>query len=115
VYVAASKGAMEKHRLSTAGGFAPRWRRDGRELFYFDPGNRLIAVPVTAGRHFDAGAPAQLFRVTSVGFTRRIWYATYDVSADGQRFLINVTDPSPSPIGVLLNWSEELKQRVRRC
>jgi serine/threonine protein kinase/Tol biopolymer transport system component len=113
VYVAPVAKTGNKHRISSAGGFAPRWRRDGKELFYIEPGNRFMAVPVTLGDSFEAGAPAQLFRTASpVGFTRRNWYAAYDVSGDGERFLVNVVvdDATSSPITVILNWAAALKK-----
>lgn|SRR5262245_15265987 len=63
------------------------------------PGNRLMAAPMTPGSHLGVGAPVQLFRIASeVGFTRRIWYTSYDVSRSGQRFLVNVAETNPLPI-----------------
>jgi Tol biopolymer transport system component len=91
VYVASVADTGPNHRISTAGGFAPRWRRDGKELFYVESGNRFMAVPVTLGANFEARVPVHLFRVAShVGFTRRVWYASYDVSGDGEKLLVNV-------------------------
>jgi Tol biopolymer transport system component len=113
VYVAAVAGVGEKHRVSTGGGFAPRWRRDGNELFYLEPGNQFMAVPVSLGASFAAGAPVPLFRVTHpVGFTRRIWYTSYDVSGGGEKFLVNVVveDAAVAPITVVLNWVALLKR-----
>jgi Tol biopolymer transport system component len=109
VYVIAIDG-NGRHRISTAGGFAPRWRRDGKELFYLGPENRFMSVPITLGASIEAGAPAQLFQVASpVGFTRRVWYASYDVSADGQRFLVDVVEDSTAPqIAIVLNWQSAL-------
>jgi Tol biopolymer transport system component len=113
VYVARLADTGPKHRISTAGGIAPRWRRDGKELFYVEPGNRFMAVPVSLGASFEARVPVQLFRVASrVGFTRRVWYASYDVSGDGENFLVNVVleDAAVAPITVILNWMAVLKK-----
>jgi eukaryotic-like serine/threonine-protein kinase len=113
VYVAPLHAAGDKKRISTAGGLAPRWRRDGRELFYLEPGNRFMAVSVRSGTGFEAGDPVPLFRSPwPVGFTLRAWYAAYDVSADGQRFLVNavVEDAASTPINVVLNWTAGLKK-----
>jgi Tol biopolymer transport system component len=111
VYVAAVENIGQKHRISTAGGFAPRWRRDGKELFYVAPGNRFMAVAVSSRASFAAQDPLQLFRVAhQVGFTRRIWYTSYDVSGDGEKFLVNVVeDAAVAPITVVLNWMAVLK------
>jgi Tol biopolymer transport system component len=114
VYVAPAAGDGGMRRISNSGGFTPRWRRDGKELFYLEPDSRFMSVPVgTRGDNFEAGAPVQLFRVASpVAFTRRTWYASYDVSPDGQRFLVNavVDDAASAPITIVLNWQSALKK-----
>jgi Tol biopolymer transport system component len=92
--------------VSRGGGIAPRWRGDGRELYYLAPSGKLVAVEVTADREFRAGTPTALFQTpagTVVG----------DVNAAGTRFLfVTPAGPSASVFNVVLNWSEELKQRV---
>ena len=89
-------------RISAAGGTQPAWRRDGRELFYVDARGRLVAVPMTSGDELRPGAPVVLFdaRLEEAGDRQ------YDVSADGQRFLLNrrlAADDAP-PV-VVLGWS----------
>ena len=99
VYVALTAGAGEKKRLSPAGGRQPRWRRDGKELYYVAPDGSVMAVPVTLGEKIEAGVPAALFRVeTDV--------ANYDVSPDGSRFLVSTRlERFPeSPLRVIVNW-----------
>ena len=106
-------------RVSNAGGIQPLWARSGRELFYLEPGTprRLIAVPVQTGPTFDKGNPQVLidwkYPLGTGGAGRN-----YDVSLDGQRFLIkdfadegNRDDP-PHQIVVVQNWFEELKRLV---
>ncbi len=97
-------------QISTAGGSHPRWRRDGRELFYLAPDRRLMAVEVKTGATFEVGAPRALFAADvsapgAVGTPGLLAYQ-YDVSADGQRFLMNaLLEAAPaSPIEVVLNW-----------
>ena len=68
-------------QVSTAGGGSPRWRRDGKELFFLSADNKIMAVPVRLGPTFQADAPTALFSVRPDSL--------YDVSADGQRFLVN--------------------------
>ena len=100
-------------QVSTGGGTRAAWAINGRELFYLDPMNALTAVPVqTSGATPVFGNPAKLFDHTADGpYSPR----DYDVAADG-RFLIvkrNISaDRKPAAIVVVLNWHEELKQRV---
>ena len=101
--------------ISPSGGTMPVWARSGTELFYLDGTNTLTAVPVRTTPTFSAGTPTKLFGVRDVpGGAGR----TYDVSPDGQRFLVIKDGASgdqtstPSSIVVVVNWSEELKQRV---
>jgi serine/threonine protein kinase len=105
IYVALTEGGGEKRRLSPAGGKRPRWRRDGKELYYVAPGGFIMALPVTVGPHLEAGAPVPLFRVDS-------GIENYDAAADGSRFL--VTTPAEkvrdSPIRVILNWPGALEK-----
>lgn len=86
VYVAAFPRYDGRRRISAGGGAWSRWRRDGSEIFYLDPENRLVAVPVTrTGSGVDAGAARPLF---TTGARPDRGYA-YDVSADGERILVN--------------------------
>jgi Tol biopolymer transport system component len=106
VFVQPLPGPGGKHQVSTAGGSSPRWRRDGKELFYISPDRKVIAVQVKAGSTFEAGAAKPLFdtHIKEV-------LDNYAVSGDGQRFLINdLTETSVSPITVVLNWTADLKR-----
>jgi hypothetical protein len=70
VYIQPFLGTGSKAAVSTGGGIAPRWRRDGRELFYLAPDGSLIAVPVHAsadGNTLESGTPVRLFRAPIVG------------------------------------------------
>jgi hypothetical protein len=98
-----------KWQVSTAGGAQPHWRRDGRELFYVSPDRKLMAVEIKPGSGFESGEPVALFQTQVSGFTAP---NRYDVSADGQRFLVNgaVEETSKTPINVILNWTSTLKK-----
>jgi Tol biopolymer transport system component len=111
VYVLPFPAPGGKYQVSTAGGTNPRWRRDGKELFYIRGDGKLMAVEVKAGSTFEPGATKPLFD-TPVRFVGSSWpYDTYAVSADGQRFLINdFTETSAPPITVVLNWTADLKK-----
>jgi Tol biopolymer transport system component len=105
-----------KWQISTNGGAYPRWRRDGGELYYLDPERRIVAVSVTAEAGFKVGKTTPLFQ-TPVQFPDGPpSLVPYDVSADGQRFLISAPrdqlapTTNSSPITVVLNWSAALKR-----
>ena len=94
-------GAQHKWQVTEKGGLLPRWRRDGRELFYWDLYRRLVAVPVGTGAAFKAGAPVTLFDTLDHDPTD----FDYDVSADGQRFLISrLVEDDSRPINIALDW-----------
>jgi dipeptidyl aminopeptidase/acylaminoacyl peptidase len=101
-----------KWQVSKDGGYYPTWRGDGREIFYYAGDGRLMAVPVTAGAALEVGSAVPLFRAemlngpsTAVGFR-----AQYDVTPDGQRFLLNVpvAEARRPSITVVLNWAAAL-------
>ena len=98
-------------QISTQGGREPVWARTG-ELFY-SSGDQMMAVEITTEPTFSAGTPRLLFDGTSVPGGS---LANYDVAPDGQRFLmlkpVESETSAPTQIHVVLNWFEELKQRV---
>jgi Tol biopolymer transport system component len=119
VYVQAFPEAGGKWQVSTAGGIYPRWRRDGQELYYVDPNNRMMAVPIrpTAdGRAVDVGAPSALFVTkpavgANIFLTGYLSRAEYALAPDG-RFLMIVPldDATAPPITIVQNWTAALKQ-----
>jgi Tol biopolymer transport system component len=108
IYVAPFPGPGGKRQISTAGGLHARWRDDGNELFYVDPGGILMAAGIAAkGGSIEVGA------VRSLGIptvTTRGW--TYDVAADGQRFLVAARpeQKSSEPLTLVSNWTMLLKK-----
>jgi hypothetical protein len=113
VYVQPYPGPGGKWQISTEGGSEPVWNPNGRELFYRS-GGKMMAVDIATQPGFAAGKPRMLFegRYEPAPFPA----ANYDVSSDGQRFLmLKPTEPAeaaPTQINVVLNWFEELKQKV---
>ena len=96
--------------ISTTGGTRPAWAHNGRELFYIDESNTLTAVPVrTSGTSFSAGAP---LRVLDAKYSSVFPGRPYDVSADGQRFLMLKDKATSAGLVVVLNWTEELKRHL---
>jgi Tol biopolymer transport system component len=113
VYVQPYPGPGGKWLISTEGGTEPTWNPNGREIFYRN-GEKMMAVDIATQPSFAAGKPRMLFAgqyepspATS---------PNYDVSPDGQRFLMlksaEARELAPTQIDVVLNWFEELKQRV---
>ena len=96
-------------QVSTAGGYEPRWRGDGREIYYLSEDRKLMAVPVDAGPSF--GVPKPLFQTRVLAGVNAL-RMSYVPSRDGQRFLVNTQtgDPPPNPITVVLNWTTGLKK-----
>jgi eukaryotic-like serine/threonine-protein kinase len=109
VYVQTFPLSDRKWQVSTDGGYEPRWRGDGREIYYLSEDRKLMAVAVGAGPSF--AVPKILFqtRVPEGVTSRRTHYVP---SRDGQRFLINTqsNDALPNPITVVFNWQAELKK-----
>jgi eukaryotic-like serine/threonine-protein kinase len=102
IYVAPFPGPGEKKRVSASGGVVPRWRRDGRELFYVALDGTLMAAAVAVRNGvLEVTNHSRLFGVlpTAAGYP-------YDVSADGQRFLTVVAGPgvSTAQLTVVRNW-----------
>ncbi|OFW07650.1 MAG: hypothetical protein A3I61_17850 [Acidobacteria bacterium RIFCSPLOWO2_02_FULL_68_18] len=104
VYVSRFPRPVGRRRVSARGGSWPRWRRDGSELFYVGPGNQLMAASIERG---DVGTPAALFTLRAKADRG---YA-YDVSADGERILVNATGDGrvARPIA-LADWRAQVRR-----
>jgi Tol biopolymer transport system component len=108
VYVQPFPGPGGKWQISNTGGTAPVWRRDGKEIFYLAPDRNLMAVAIRAGAVFESEAPAALFQTrVRIDLDRH-----FDVSADGQRFLMTMPleDGASPPITLVQNWTALLRQ-----
>jgi Tol biopolymer transport system component len=113
VYVVPFPMAGGKWQISTGGGEQPRWRRDGKELFFLSENVVMAAEVNGAGAAFQVGAVRRLFEVrrrTESGVSGNTGSA-YDVTPDGQRFLVNVVEQvaPPPPITVITNWTATLR------
>ena len=104
IYVQAFPGGGTKRQISLGGGAFPRWRRDGKEILFVARGGQLMSVTVAPGATFEASAPRSLFtaRMMSDNF--------YDVSADGERILIDVApaEQPAVPVTLVRNWASAL-------
>lgn len=109
IYVTSFPEAHGKWQVSNAGGEQPKWRGDGKELFYLSTDSRVMAVPVATGANFDAGTPAALFQANPREMPATSELFSYDVSKDGQKFLINTQlKTAMTPMSVVLNWNAKL-------
>ncbi|HEX8712394.1 MAG TPA: protein kinase [Terracidiphilus sp.] len=110
VYVQSFPQHTGRWEISASGGVQPMWRRDGKELYYLTPDEKLMAVDVnTASAGFQAGIPKQLFQAQLVPLS--FWRNIYVPSPDGQRFLMITPagEVKPEPITVVVNWPAMLK------
>jgi hypothetical protein len=100
-------------RVSRSGGRHPRWSGDGRELFYVTPDGAVMSASVSAEPSFRMIDSRELFEhaAAALDFNAPLRYSRYDVTRDGQRFLLRVPAESgvPEPIVVLLNWPSLLE------
>jgi eukaryotic-like serine/threonine-protein kinase len=108
VYVQRFLSPGGKWQVSSAGGKQPQWSHDGKELFYVASDQKLMAAPVRPGASLDPGTAKQLFQLHA---TADFFGTSYDVAADGQRFLVAtlVGEEASPPLNVIVNWTEALK------
>jgi len=113
VYIQSFPKPSGKWQVSNGGGAHPRWRRDGKELFYVASDRKMMAAPITISTRADstieAGAPVPLFEARTLIAAEVVlaFRQQYDVTPDGQRFLMNVEPEgasAASPFTVVLNW-----------
>jgi eukaryotic-like serine/threonine-protein kinase len=89
IYVTTFPGAAGKWQVSRGGGSEPRWRGDGKQIYYIGPTATLMSVPVETGGTFSSGAPAPLFQIRARAPISSTDLYTYDVTKDGKRFIVN--------------------------
>ena len=107
VYVQPFPGPGGKWQVSTAGGVNPVWRNDGKELFYQALDGKFMAVEIQTGTAVESGAPKALFGAPTKSSSGR----NFDVSSDGQRFLVNTPvegEQGSPPIVLVQNWTAVL-------
>jgi Tol biopolymer transport system component/tRNA A-37 threonylcarbamoyl transferase component Bud32 len=107
IYVSPFPGGGGRWQITTNGGDAATWRRDGKELFYWANDQMLTAVEVSPqGSEFQVGAAHPLFRLSSPALGM-----AYDVTPDGQRFLVNyLPEDTSTPLTLVVNWTAEVKK-----
>ena len=113
VYAQNFPTSAAKWRISTEGGIQPRWRRDGKEIFYLAPDGHLMAAAVNADSTLDVAVSRPLFKTEAAGMDASGEAIQYAVASDGRRFLFStpVKTATASPITVVLDWTADLKKR----
>ena len=108
VYVTALGGSRGRWQISTGGGTQPRWRRDGKQIFFLALDRKLMAADVLLGSSFQAMPPRPLFETRA-----RYTGTAYDVAPDGKRFLVNtiLSGETSPPLTVVLNWVPESQKK----
>ena len=108
VYVQPFPTTGGKWQISSGGGGRPLWRSDGKELYFLAAGGKVMAAEIKTAGGFQSGVPHQLFQAN---IKERGDASPYDVRADGQAFVINVSPESDNtaPLNIVLNWNADLK------
>lgn len=110
IYIQTFPQQTGKWQISASGGTEPMWRRDGKELYFLSPDQKLMAVDVkTEAGTFEAGIPKELFQAQSI--PPWYWKNIYVPSGDGQRFLMlaPANEAKAAPITVVVNWAAAMK------
>jgi eukaryotic-like serine/threonine-protein kinase len=106
-----SSGGAGNSSVSKNGGYQPRWRRDGKELFYMSLDGKLMAVDVTTNPTFHANIAKPLFQTSMFyGDESAPYVFRWDTAADGNRFLIDTVAQAAEPVTVVLNWRAGVKK-----
>jgi len=105
-------------QVSTSGGVAPLWTRDGRELFFLNGDREMVVVPVASGAELRLGEQRVLFRLDEDTYPAgREYYTPYDISPDGQRFImakrVRERGVREVPLFITLNWFDELRRQLQ--
>jgi Tol biopolymer transport system component len=112
IYVSPFPGANGKWQVSSGGGHEPRWRQDGKELFYVSAEGKMMAVTVKTAASFETGSPVALFQTHRRQPVSAQDVFSYDVTADGQKFLVitKMDEANTAPLSVLLNWASDIEK-----
>jgi Tol biopolymer transport system component len=111
IYIRKLDGSGGKWQISSEGADNPRWKGDGTELYYMTSDDQIMAVTVSTEGIFKAENPVELFEI-NFRYPNLVNYP-YDVTADGQSFLVNgqLTETEPGEIIVVQNWAEEFRDK----
>jgi serine/threonine protein kinase/Tol biopolymer transport system component len=114
IYITSFPKPVGKLQVSIAGGVTPRWRHDGKELYYLAPDRKLMAVELKeTGGSLQVAATRPLFEMFQTMFLTAAGVSQYDVTRDGSQFVVDsaITDETPAPLNLVVNWNAELKKK----
>jgi Tol biopolymer transport system component len=113
VYIQSFPAPGSKRQVSANGGNSPRWRRDGKEIFFISTDRKMMAAPVRGEGTLEIGGPTALFPAptASISLNTPSNKQPYAVTADGQRFLLRLPNESGSSYTVVLNWTAGLRRQ----
>jgi hypothetical protein len=101
-----------KWQITAQGGVEPKWRHDGRELYYLALDGKLMAVPVKSERTFEAGTGSPLFETPlTVSRPTASRDRRYDVTADGRFLIVTPIQSAVVPVTVVVNWTSGLEKK----
>lgn len=101
-----------KWQITAQGGVEPKWRHDGRELYYLALDGKLMSVPVKEGRSFEAGMPTPLFETgLTVARPTASRDRRYDVAPDGRFLIVMPVQSAATPVNVVVNWTAGLEKK----
>jgi hypothetical protein len=109
VYITPFPGGGAKWQVSKDGAIWPKWRSDGKEIYFLDGLDNIVAVDVTPGGNaVNLGVPHVLFQ--AIGVQRD--YGPFEVTADGKKFLVNSgsLNQGSEPFTLVQNWTDDLKK-----
>jgi Tol biopolymer transport system component/predicted Ser/Thr protein kinase len=98
IYVQSFPAGNDRQQVSVGGGTQPRWRGDGRELFYVSSDRKVMSVDIHAGERLEAGTPHALFQTRILPPVEARNH--YDVTSDGQRFVVNSRRPEDASLPI---------------
>src|SRR5258708_822225 len=112
VYVSPFPTFTSKWQVSRGGGEEPRWRGDGKELYYLGPDGKLMAADIKTATGFEAETPSALFQTPTRQPISAMDFFSYDATRDGQKFLVNtkLENSNSAPLSVILNWSADMEK-----
>jgi len=113
IYITSFPNPKGKLQVSIAGGVTPRWRHDGKELYFLAPDRKLMAVELKeTGGSLQVASTRPLFEMFQTMYLTAAGVNQYDVTRDGSRFVVDsvITDETSSPLNLVVNWTAELKK-----
>ena len=114
IYITSFPKPTGRLQVSIAGGATPRWRHDGKELYYLAPDRKLMAVGLKeTGGSLQVASTQPLFEMFQTMYVTAAGVNQYDLTRDGSRFVVDsvITDETSAPLNLVVNWTAEMKKK----